>query len=636
MLRLLLLGALAAFAPLQTDASASESASFKNTVSAFSEGGGRKASARFITDGKAGGVAITSATAASFLRRGGLMPVYFYPASVVDLAAYGCLPGEVVLNWTAPGNDGRDAGTYARRYVLKISSDPAASPASSGTSFDASSSVATVPLPAAQGSKQSVVIAGLTPTVTYYFAIVALEADLSRAPLSPGATSSTVVTGPEVEDLTATTGFKRGVLAWAAPSAASPSCSAAAYRIYRSTRTDSGFAFVAQTSATLHEDLAVAAGTTYYYRVAVVNATSLEISTSSVRSVWVRTAPALPPPGVAAESVSSNVIVRWMRPEAYEMGLPFADSQDPRFDELSRFEVWRASAPSGPWTFLVDVSTATIQWTDSLAPAEAFYQVVAVNVTERSQSSVIRERGSEAGYVLAPDGRTTLSMPGKAADVLLNDNGYTVLSSTRSYPDGVDGSVVYNAVEFKVLAADGRSAPSLRLPEPATLRLSYDEESGVLVQAGRAAAAAEGPRPEDAAIYWNNGAKWVRIHGRPDTLGRYLVAPTDFGGEFQVRAVARASEFALDAGGVSNRYLTPNGDGLNDEVVFRFDNPRDSQVLGRIYDLQGGLVATLSQKDRYSMEWNGKANGRAVPGGLYVYQLEGDGRRFSGTLVVVR
>ena len=91
------------------------------------------------------------------------------------------------------------------------------------------------------------------------------------------------------------------------------------------------------------------------------------------------------------------------------------------------------------------------------------------------------------------------------------------------------------------------------------------------------------------------------------------------------------------ASGVSNRMLTPNGDGKNDFVVFTFNNPKDSQVTGKIYDLQGRLVAEMSPGPvSNSLEWNGKAGGQAVPGGIYIYQIQAEGKTFNGTIVVIR
>ena len=90
--------------------------------------------------------------------------------------------------------------------------------------------------------------------------------------------------------------------------------------------------------------------------------------------------------------------------------------------------------------------------------------------------------------------------------------------------------------------------------------------------------------------------------------------------------------------GLVNRFVTPNGDGKNDNVVFVFDNPRDAAVRGRILDLRGRVVASdlLPGPVQNSLQWDGTSSGRGVPGGVYIYQLEGEGRSFTGTIVILK
>ena len=37
-----------------------------------------------------------------------------------------------------------------------------------------------------------------------------------------------------------------------------------------------------------------------------------------------------------------------------------------------------------------------------------------------------------------------------------------------------------------------------------------------------------------------------------------------------------------------------------------------------------------------TLQWDGKANGRAVDSGVYIYQIRAEGKGFNGTVVVVR
>jgi hypothetical protein len=102
--------------------------------------------------------------------------------------------------------------------------------------------------------------------------------------------------------------------------------------------------------------------------------------------------------------------------------------------------------------------------------------------------------------------------------------------------------------------------------------------------------------------------------------------------------------------GPMSRVLTPNGDGANDQAVFCFDNPADSDVSGKVYTLLGSEVASLGPrllvagcpKDAINssqpnaLTWDGRSNGQTVSSGVYVYRITSEGQTHSGTLVVVR
>ncbi|MFA6030071.1 MAG: gliding motility-associated C-terminal domain-containing protein [Elusimicrobiota bacterium] len=112
----------------------------------------------------------------------------------------------------------------------------------------------------------------------------------------------------------------------------------------------------------------------------------------------------------------------------------------------------------------------------------------------------------------------------------------------------------------------------------------------------------------------------------------FLAASLGFGGTMTPKG------FSFSSSGLSNRILTPNGDSLNDVVIFTFSNPRDSQVTGRIYDIQGKYVADLQTGPTAgtTLKWDGKVGGSSVPGGIYVYVIEAESAVYSGTVVVVK
>jgi gliding motility-associated-like protein len=91
--------------------------------------------------------------------------------------------------------------------------------------------------------------------------------------------------------------------------------------------------------------------------------------------------------------------------------------------------------------------------------------------------------------------------------------------------------------------------------------------------------------------------------------------------------------------GVYPRIFTPNGDGANDKAAFHFDNPELLPIEGKVFDLSGAQVASMrpgSDVDS-TLVWDGKdSDSRVVPAGIYLYQIEFQGKQATGTVVVAR
>lgn len=90
---------------------------------------------------------------------------------------------------------------------------------------------------------------------------------------------------------------------------------------------------------------------------------------------------------------------------------------------------------------------------------------------------------------------------------------------------------------------------------------------------------------------------------------------------------------------VSPDVVTPNGDGHNDAVVFRFQNQIMPNPTVRIFDLTGHLVHETSSLDGdRSLVWDGRdQDGNVMAPGTYLWVVYDDGREFrTGTCGVIR
>ena len=224
----------------------------------------------------------------------------------------------VTVRWTTPGDDGL-LGTAAQ-FDLRYSTSPITS-----ANFNSATRWATTPAPTAPGTTQSVMVTGLTPSTTYYFAIktgddvpnwsgisnvlsvtTASAPDLIRP--APLAISVTAVT-----DTTATLG-------WSAVGDDSLTGTAASYDVRYSSSpiTPSNWASASQAS---NEPVPTAAGTSQSYKVTAlarqatyyfaVRVTDEAGNTSALSNVPSAITPDTVPPAAVTNLSASFVWIGW-------------------------------------------------------------------------------------------------------------------------------------------------------------------------------------------------------------------------------------------------------------------------------------------------------------------------------------
>jgi len=114
------------------------------------------------------------------------------------------------------------------------------------------------------------------------------------------------------------------------------------------------------------------------------------------------------------------------------------------------------------------------------------------------------------------------------------------------------------------------------------------------------------------------------------------------GGEGDTEMLAfniSASGFKLDEGYPRPRVFTPNGDGNNEQVTFEYENIDENSIVCWIYDIKGSVVRQLDivggGEDKFT--WDGKdEDGNIVPSGIYIYQIEVEGKTINGTIVLAK
>ncbi len=99
------------------------------------------------------------------------------PAAIRDLEYVGLEDDAIVLQWTAPGENGMEG--RAKAYDVRYSQEPITS-----ASWKRMPIVPLTPAPAQAGKTQKMTVPGLEPNTKYYFSVVTIDASENLSPLS--------------------------------------------------------------------------------------------------------------------------------------------------------------------------------------------------------------------------------------------------------------------------------------------------------------------------------------------------------------------------------------------------------------------------------------------------------------------
>jgi hypothetical protein len=587
------------------------------------------------------------------------------PTPVTDLVGVTGAEGQLLLQWTAPdsNSDVFGARSPASGYEIRIATFSVDSVGGSTTAWwNSAMNVRALPAPAAGGSPpapgqpgavDSMLLTSLEPGATMYAAItstdsVGLRSDADLKARTPAGQAFALVydaVPPAPAGLAASqTGASTFTVTWTAVGAYDLDY----YKIYTDSTAPLDFAdaFIttAARSATSIDVGGLFVGS-YAFRITAVDKgapANLGIALESAPSAAVLSdlSPSLAqtPYGIGLSTGTGTATVSWLPVVRFAEGQPFAVPSAPTVDELTGYRVYRSTTPIlADWLQLADVSTDTWAYTDLASGPQYYYMVRSEKKnTALSPPSLIRSAATFDGYALAPDDMSYLRIPKDLLGPLLGAAGdpasaYAITSSSR--PEDLGGRV-YKSLEFQAYRGGGALDPSFSFGGMATLYMHYAISGSSLAPSFMGPAAA----PQNASVYWWNGTRWLQLFGKAQTLSQDMFLDTKYLGRYQIRSVERVASFSFNLAGLSNRFVTPNGDGKNDTVVFTFDNPHDARITGRVLDLRGRVVASDLGPGpvQNSLQWDGTSNGRGVPGGVYIYQLDGEGQSFTGTIVILK
>lgn len=566
------------------------------------------------------------------------------PDAVTDLvAAPGAAEGDVALTWTAPGNfNFVPMASYEVRYAT-FSKAALAGDATAWFNVAAGSVSLAAQTP---GSAVALNVGGLNPLATWYFAIRSIDV---RGELSPvdfaatdGVQASTMPRNfapPAPAGFTGVAGLRLATLSWTDLTPAQKGLAFGVYKLYRSTDPANSFVAVTTTTALSYVDHPLTALTTYYYKLSAWEGPGgLEgVATSTISVVPYTIAPQ-EPFGLLVNPSSTTVSITWKPTVRFADTTPFVSSSAPTTDELLGYTIMRSTSFCIP-TFvqIATMSYTTHTFTENTMGNPYLYQIKSFNVFAPSTSTLILSSLGDMHFMLQ-DCASELFMSRQEASILLassNTLGGDILISRRQRPEDAANGIVQSA-EFRPMLNGVTELKNFFLPKPARIILRYATDvSGGVSPLGVSAAAAD---PKNLGMFWNNGAEFKKLYGRVDTVNKTVEVESPNLGIYQIRSILRADGAVFDVSNVSAKVITPNDDGLNDVFIVSYDpGPRGILPDGRIYDVRGAYVASMRPGlVPNTLTWDGRMNGAVVTGGVYVYQIKGDGKTFNGTIVIAR
>lgn len=576
------------------------------------------------------------------------------PNPVSDLTALpGTGEGDVKLSWTAPANDNLVAiASYEVRFATF-----SASSAGSTTAWTAAASSAAFAPAQAPGALETRTIGGLFPAATWYFSVKSIDItgqvsaiDTKSTGTLQAATMPRSLPPSTPAGLAATAGLRRATLSWTDLTPAGKGLDFAYYRLERATDAVS-FVTVTTTTGAGYVDVPLTALVTYYYRLVARDLRGNDSVATSTVGVTPFTILPMEPLGVKVAATPLDVTLSWSPVSRFADGTPFLSTAAPTADELIGYAVYR-STESCVLDF-VHVSSLPFITTSLVNPtggANYYYHVQSYNALGVSTNTLTVSTLGERRFFL-DQCDSVLVMDAASAGTLnaaTNGRGGDIRVAKTRRPQDVGGPV-FQSGEWRAFLNGVTELAGFTLPKPARIVLRYDAVGGSVVPSTSAVsgqsvaglgtgAAPAAVSPKNLGMYWHNGADFKKMYGTVDAAAQTVTVESPNLGLYQVRALFRADGAVFDLSNISGRVITPNGDGINDFVIFTYDpGPRNASVRGRIYDMTGAFVADMEPGlVPNTVVWNGKMNGRAAASGVYVYKIEGDGKTYTGTVVVAR
>jgi hypothetical protein len=346
------------------------------------------------------------------------------------------------------------------------------------------------------------------------------------------------------------------------------------------------------------------------------------------------------PQNVAVTTQTATQIVIGWNPVYYSVNGVFMSS------EVVRYAIERSTDIAAGWSSYTSVSSAAATTlTLSTVTADTWFRVVAVSREGYRSPGLAALRVSPfvtASRVFLSEDQAAWVEVGSDADKDLSKGGVNrlIALTTVSAPGYVF------AYSVRVFDGSSYSDDFVFNNSYTGIKLVVSIDRARASALGAAGLSTAGLKPLDAnqlALFFWNGVEWVKLGGVESVSNGQASITLRRTGQFAAGFAPLAGSFSLTK--VAPRVFQPGATKCTsgnladcDRARFYFEDPQNSEVNIRIFDISGATVrSTVARENSNTLYWDGADDsGKFVKAGVYIYQIETGGQAKTGTIAVVR
>ncbi len=315
----------------------------------------------------------------------------------------------------------------------------------------------------------------------------------------------------------------------------------------------------------------------------------------------------------------------------------------PDISDVYFYEIHTSTSIRGGWGILTRLSPTVTSYNLPISDGVRYYKCRALDASGNFADSYVLDSNKNI-YALASD-KSFVFVPGELFETEKSGKDKFVLSLSRNTSD--EKGSIYKSLNVRVDRLHV-STSSLTLENMQGFNLgsskckiafSYEVSDGKLKFGAPSVNVADATN--SLGIFYFNGVEWTRLNTVVVDAENSVKSNIRFAGTYHLRYSPTTGEFAFYD--VVPKIITPNNDELNDRALFRFSNPKLQSVSLKIFDINSALVKDIGETTKTSdipgeyIFWDGTdKDNRVVQPGVYLYQLEVDGKVINGTIVVAR